>query len=204
MALEYSLFTVLPKWYYYMAIFMYIIYWPAGIMVSLVGSYDSDFANYYQIRSGHNLTVHNMESCFDFLQLDVLTNNGINLELSMEDGTACFAAYDSGCVVRGFSSGLITIISGDDAIGAVTKFSLICNTNFQETFQFYTNALSIFCSILAFVLIASCVLITALHNVIVCTCKTFRKPDREIEGLTGRRSFAPPTYTKQQEYQSIQ
>ena len=204
MPLEYSIFNVLPKWYYYTAIFLYLIYWPMGIMISLVGSYDVDYANYYQIRSGHNITINNLENCFEYLQLDVQTNNGIDLQLTMDDGITCKAEYMSGCVVREFSSGPITIISGENEIGTVTRFSLICNTNFQETFQFYTNALGIFCSILAFVLIANCVLITGFHNLLVCICKIFRKPNREVESLTGRQKLAPPSYTKQREYQPIQ
>ena len=182
---------------------MYLIYWPMGVMISLVGSYDSDYANYYQIIEGSNLTIKNMESCFDYIQIDVLTDNGVNLELNMNNGAFCSADYSSPCMVQGFSSGPINVISSDDGFGTATKFSLLCNTNFKETLQFYTNALSILCCVLAFALVGGCLLVTVFHNLVVCMVKTFRKPERETESLTGRR-FSPPSYSQKQEYQSIQ
>ena len=203
---EYSLFTVLPKWYYYLAILLYLTYWPIGVMISLAGSYDTDYANKYQILPGDNMTINTLDNCFEYLQLTVLSNDADTpfantLEMSI-GGYFCSASYDNWCVIRDFTSGPVTIWSTEDSY-TTTQFSIMCNTNFKETFQYYTNLFSIICSVIAFVLIANCIFLTCVHNTIVCTSKTFRKPNKEVSEALMRTNGNPPRYRKQEKYDSI-
>lgn len=193
---EYSLFNVLPKWYYYATLFMYLLYWPMSIMISLTGSYDSDYARVYQIRPNDTLTITNMQDCYDYIQLEMLTDVRTELEFYV-GGNGCTTYADTPCIITDFSSGIVTVKSSVEQERTV-RFALECNTNFKQTVQFYTTAISIVCMVLAFVLIANCLLITCMHNVIVCVCRLSGNDNGKRGGLS------PPIYSKKRDYQPIQ
>ena len=199
---EYSLFNALPKWYYYIAVVLYLTYWPVGVMISLAGSYDSDYANRYQILPGDNMTITTLDNCYEYLQLTVLCDKNAKLQMWSGDNY-CVADFENECVLRDFTSGPVTIWSIIDNSFSATRFSIMCNTNFKETFQFYTNLFSIICSILAFALIANCILLTCVHNTVVCVIRTLRKPKNEASEALMRTTASPPRYRKQETYDAI-
>lgn len=146
------------------------------------------------------MTINTLDNCYEYVQLSIINEGSLQMWIG---NSFCNAALSGNwCVLRDFTSGPVTVKSEIENAG-VTMFSITCNTNFKETFQFYTNLFSIICSVLAFALIANCILLTCVHNTIVCTTKTFRKSRREVsEGLV-RTNCSPPRYRKQDTYDSI-
>ncbi|KAI6648914.1 hypothetical protein LOD99_6987 [Oopsacas minuta] len=173
-----------------------------GVMISLSGSYDADYANKYQMRDNTTITISNLNNCVDYLELTVLTDNNMDLEM-FADPFSCHASFENPCTIVDFNSGPIKISSAISST-IITKFAIMCNTNFQETIQFYTNAFSLLCLILGFIFLANGIVLTVLHNIIVCFIRTFGTPRKEEESLTGRkRANLSPCYSKH-EYQSLQ